>query len=120
MTEVRPFHTGSPPQLRNCEPVPGPESAVPVTAAPVLNRLVRAIALVDARFEQVSIAHPRLDPAAPVVATSLLADTMAAAQLSCEQGGIAEAAETSTKKDPSTTRSKAITERPQLGRSGRS
>jgi GAF domain-containing protein len=59
-----------------------------------LNRLVRAIALVDARFEHVSIAHPRLDRAGPVVATSLLADTMAAAQLSCEQGGIAEALRT--------------------------
>jgi hypothetical protein len=120
MTEVRPFHTGSPPQLRNCEPVPGPESAVPVTAAPVLNCLVRAVALVDPRFNRSASptpvwTRPRRWPQPACSPTRWLPP-----QLSCEQGGIAEAAETSTKKDPSTTRSKAITERPQLGRSGRS
>jgi len=94
MTDIHPFHAGSPAQLRNPEPAPGLASAAPIGAAPALNRLVRAIALLDARFEHVSITHPRLDPAAPVVATSLLAVTMAAAELSCQQGGIAEALRT--------------------------
>jgi len=85
-TSSRPL--GSPPEARDTALEVRPEPATDVEAIPAIARLVTAVALFDDRFKHVSIVHPGLDPTAPVVATSLLAATMAGAQLATDQGAV--------------------------------
>lgn len=94
MNDPRPWLVESPPEAASTTPESWQEPVSDFEADPAIARLVTALAAVDDRFKHIGIVYPRLVPTTAVVATSLLAATMAGAQLAADQGPVWEAMHT--------------------------